>query len=171
MAKRFELKDFNKILDELNGASDRASILVATALVEDGIYFMLKDQLRPIENSDDESSVFGDRGIFGSFNNMIVGAYFLKLIGPQTRRDLDLMRRIRNLAAHDPNPALFSEPEIASRCREIELIAYPGSTTPQLQTLKQKFIACAQIYSGMFLARTYLESSGKGEGVVTLLEK
>src|SRR6266481_4800084 len=80
---------------------------------------MIRSKLREPESSQQEEALFSDTGIFGSFRQKIWTAYFLKWIGPLTRRDLDLVRSIRNIVAHNMNPVSFDTPEIANRCSEL----------------------------------------------------
>jgi hypothetical protein len=46
-------------------------------------------------------------------------AYALGLIGPNARRELHLIRKVRNEFGHEPKPISFDHPPIASRCREL----------------------------------------------------
>lgn len=46
-------------------------------------------------------------------------AYFLRLIGPVTRRELDIIRTIRNECAHNMNPVSFDTEPTISRCRAL----------------------------------------------------
>jgi hypothetical protein len=45
--------------------------------------------------------------------------YLLGLIGAAARRDLHLMRKVRNVFGHSAKPLSFSEPSISSQCREM----------------------------------------------------
>ena len=58
-------------------------------------------------------------------------AYLLGLIGPAARRNLHLIRKIRNAFGHNPSPINFSDPAIASRCRELSHSHLEANATPR----------------------------------------
>jgi hypothetical protein len=84
--------------------------------------------------------LFADNGLFGSFSQKIWAAYFMNIIGPRRRRDLDLIRLIRNRVSHDMNPISFAMPEIASRCRELDELPSPSATPGDL---RERFMGTA----------------------------
>jgi hypothetical protein len=83
--------------------------------------------------------LFEDRALLESFGAKITMGHALGLYGNQTRRNLDILREIRNLFAHDITPLAFVTPEIAQACRELTIpparkdlrIADLGSDTPR----------------------------------------
>jgi hypothetical protein len=77
----------------------------------------------------------------------------MKLIGPTARKDLDLIRKIRNEVAHNMNPVSFDLPTIASRCRELVFAkeTIPGQQTPP--DLRGKFLVTVQVYVGILMLR------------------
>lgn len=121
MPKRYRPEDLDGPLKELEGESVRAAITVGASLVEYGLELLIEAHLREPQTDAEKAILFTDNGIVGTFWEKIWLAYFLRLIGPQTRRDIDLIRSIRNEAAHNPSPISFDTPEIAGRCRELEL--------------------------------------------------
>jgi hypothetical protein len=153
MAGRYELKDFDGILEELDHESHRAAIMVGGSLVEHALEKMIRSKLRKPENSQQKEALFNDTGIFGSFHQKIWAAYFLKWIGPLTRRDLDLIRSIRNIVAHDMNPVSFDTPEIANRCSE--LFAAKDSVAAQQRPtdLRGMLMLGVKFYTGALLLK------------------
>src|SRR5262249_57189938 len=90
-------------------------------MVEYAIELAISCRLPEPRDNKEETALFSDNGIVGIFSKKIWAAYFLKVIGPEARRDIDLIRNIRNQAAHDMNPISFdSTPEIAARCQELQ---------------------------------------------------
>jgi DNA-binding MltR family transcriptional regulator len=61
----------------------------------------------------------GQAGSIGSFSSRIDLAYLLGLIGPEARREVHLVRGIRNEFGHNPQQLTFTAPEISNRCREL----------------------------------------------------
>ncbi|MDD2898327.1 MAG: DUF4145 domain-containing protein [Desulfuromonadaceae bacterium] len=89
------LKDLNS---DLSG-SDRACAVLAGALLDDRLMNLLKTYLVPSEKPNDDK-LFSPSGALGSFSARIELCRRLNLIDDKTRLCLDLIRKIRNDAAH-----------------------------------------------------------------------
>ena len=114
----FPTEDLESILRELIDSPPRSSVLTAASLIDYALERLIGSHLRtPSKKNDWE--LFTDNGLFGTFSRKIMGAYYMKLIGPNTRRELDIIRAIRNDCAHDLKPVTFATLGIASRCREL----------------------------------------------------
>jgi len=122
MAKRYEPKDVGQIQKELDGGNDRAVILVGAAMADHALERCIRSHLRAPATKTEEGMLFAESGIFGTYSKKIQAAYFLRLVGKATRRDLALIGEMRNQTAHDMNPFSFDDtPEISYRCRELNL--------------------------------------------------
>lgn len=55
----------------------------------------------------------------GTFSSRIDLSFMLGLISPLSRRDLHLVRKIRNTFGHTHQPVGFDDQAIANRCREL----------------------------------------------------
>jgi hypothetical protein len=121
MPRKLDIKDPDGIMKELEGDNDRAAILVGASIVENALGRCIRSRLREPSTDEERQALFSENGILGTFSELIWMAYFMRLIGPLARRNLDLIRLIRNHAAHDMNPLSFSETsEIYNRCRELD---------------------------------------------------
>jgi len=132
MAKQYEAADIQQAFDQLADENDRAVILVGSALLEDALEQVILSRLREPQKTE-RHMLFSERGILKTFAEKTIAAYFLKIIGPVTRRDIDLVREIRNRAAHNMTPVSFDgTPEIASRCCKLNIAkdSIPGKATP-----------------------------------------
>jgi hypothetical protein len=97
--------------------------------VEHALEFVIACRLREPRNKTEENALFQEKGILGTFSEKIWAAYFLKIVGHNARRDLNLLREIRNQAAHDMNPCSFeSTPAIRSRCGDLGLAEHAAAT-------------------------------------------
>lgn len=167
-------EDIDKIYDQLEGESDRAAIIVAGALLETCLELMISSHIpRPITKAE-IASLFSENGIAGTFSAKIWLAYCMKLIGSLTKRDLDLIRKIRNDAAHELLPVSFSLSTIADRCRAIDfsktLKGQPGLSLRRAFLAKVKFLTAALVARAAFVPRaadrgTRLETRSKGHGM------
>jgi hypothetical protein len=104
---------------ELYGASDRATAVMYGAIVENGLQHLLETEIRPDLNSKDRS-----------FASKTAMAYALKLIGPISRADLNLIRILRNEFAHSRKPFGFDAPEVKAVCDELKIPDLPGAYIP-----------------------------------------
>jgi DNA-binding MltR family transcriptional regulator len=82
--------------------------------------------LRPMTKQD-KDRLFVDTGIFPSLYHKIFAAYALGLIGNKARKDLDIMRRIRNVAAHSIGLLSFSDPPICDILKSLSFSQAPPS--------------------------------------------
>jgi hypothetical protein len=109
--------------------SDRATALMFASFVEIHLERLLLSSMRSNLNSEDRRKVFQNEGPMASFSSKIVTAYALGLIGQKTRRDLDLIRLLRNEFAHSRTPFDFTTPEVGRVCHEFKLVEMPPPMT------------------------------------------
>jgi hypothetical protein len=147
--------DISLVFKELEGESDRAAITVGGSVLEYALELCIESRLREPQEQPEKEILFADKGIIGAFYEKIWMAYFLKIIGPQSRRDIDLIREIRNEAAHSTNPISFENtPAIANRCRELIFAkeSIPGKGNPP--DVRGMFVVTVQFYSANLMLRS-----------------
>ncbi|RAT95702.1 MltR family transcriptional regulator [Brevibacillus sp. Leaf182] len=131
--------DFRRTLTD---ETDRGCALMAGAFLDDQIKYLLKDFLVDDKRSFD--NLFSGTGGLSSFSSRIEMAYLLGLISPSIKRDLNLIRKIRNKFAHSAQKISFDTSGISDRCNDL-------SFTPehdQKQSTRVKFIRVAFIIAG-----------------------
>ena len=108
-----------KILNaEFFQTSDRACAIVAAALLEQLLHDLLHAHLVPNPSSND--TLFdGPSAPIGSFATKIDFAYRLGLISARLTRDLHLVRKIRNLFAHELEGCTFDRTNVANQVAEL----------------------------------------------------
>ena len=168
MRTRYAPQDMNLILAELAGENDRAAITVGGSLVEHALELLLASRLRQPANKTEASFLFSDPGILGTFWEKIWAAYFMGLIGPGARRELDLVRAIRNQVAHNMNPVSFAVPEIANRCRELRMF---GDAITEPQNLRMRFLATVQILAGALGLKSQEDQLSEAKEALESLQK
>jgi hypothetical protein len=148
---RYKPQDFQLIIDEALGQNDRAAITVGSSLVEYAIEEYIRSRLRTT-NAEERKRVFSPGGLFDGFSKKIAGAYFLNLIGPVTRANLDIIRAVRNQVAHDMNPVSFdSTLAIHDQCMAIDETHF-GVSDPYYSA-SVKFKVAVQFYAFNILLR------------------
>lgn len=101
------------LLDE----TDRGCALMVASFLD----FKLEQLLiaRLVDDSKMVSELLAHSGPLGTFSSRIDMAFALGLIGANVRRDLNLIRKIRNEFGHSHRPLMFSDDAISSRCNEL----------------------------------------------------
>ena len=101
------------IIADFDAESDRGAIILAATGIEDTIEFRLGLMMPVLEkDASARAEVFGARGCMGTYADKILMAYALGIIDERGRRDIDLVREIRNACAHCRLPISLSVPEL-----------------------------------------------------------
>ena len=102
----------------LSRESDRAAAVLAPALLDSALEILLRHFMLTTNTTD--ALLDSDRAL-GTFSSRINAAHSLGLIADDVAHDLDSIRRIRNIFAHDIAIHSFDDPTVADRCRELQL--------------------------------------------------
>lgn len=113
----------------LTSESDRGCALLAASYLDGEIETLLKRHF--VDEPNVVAEMLSPNGPIGSFSTRIDLAFLLGLIGSTARRDLQLIRKIRNDFGHCPHPLTFDEPSIAARCREMRLTIVEKDARPR----------------------------------------
>ncbi len=104
----------------LEGETDRGVALAGAAYLEHAAAEMLR-----VFFVDDQQRagwlLNGPNAPVGSFKARYQLAYCLGLLGPQMYADMENIRQVRNTFAHTYQPVDFSSPEVAQRCKGLQL--------------------------------------------------
>jgi len=128
-------RDWHRLTEEFADESDRASALVAAALLDLNLEDLLRAHL-----IDDHDQV--DLLLASGLRNLIIrvrACYCLGLISNEERHDLRLINELRNTFAHDLHVS-FEDPSLRKRCARFKLIrrvVSPGTPVPPRQALEQ----------------------------------
>lgn len=106
-------------MEELTEQTDRGAALLAAAYLDDALKEML--QKRFVGQQNETVKAFQGNGPLATFSSRIMIAFLLGLITEMERRDMDLIRRIRNDFAHLHEAVDFSEPPHSQRCLELAM--------------------------------------------------
>jgi hypothetical protein len=105
-------------IPHIKNESDRASIILHASLLENIVLERLKDFM-PSLNADEKARIFGFEGPCGSFSNRLRMAHALEAIDRATRRKLEIIKEMRNVAAHANAEVTFDTPEIRQATIEL----------------------------------------------------
>ena len=133
------LKHESEVVDfrhTLNAETDRGVALMAAAFIE----YQLESLLRTyfVDERSVVNRLFEADGPLGTLSAKTDASYVLGLIPKETRRDIHLIRKIRNEFAHSSAPMTFETPGIANRCALLGHDFIGGT-----KTARQKFVRTA----------------------------
>lgn len=115
--KRVGLEEgLEDLAGELFKASDRALAVLWCATVEDNLCKFILTKMRHL-SPDDRDKMFGGYGPLSTFASKISVSYAFSFIGDTTRRNLNIMRDIRNAFAHTGAALSFNTKEVSDVCR------------------------------------------------------
>ena len=141
-----EVFEFRHSLSE---ETDRGCALMAAAYLADQLERLLRRTFVDDETAIEE--LFRPLGPLGSFSGRIEMCYALGLLSDETRRDLNLIRKIRNDFGHVAKTLTFDEPGIDARCRELHH-SYREAESPA----RSKFTSAVMAISGVVHALIHM---------------
>jgi DNA-binding MltR family transcriptional regulator len=112
--KQKEVEAFRKTLSK---ESDRGCALYATSYLDKAISDLLYCALAYDKKIDKD--LFEGTAPLATFSARIKMAFYLGKISKIERRDLDLLRKIRNLFAHSADEISFEDEKINNQCRAL----------------------------------------------------
>jgi DNA-binding MltR family transcriptional regulator len=136
-----EIESLAKAIELFTRQADRGTALVAAAWLDDALATLLRSQFREDKSTADE--IFRADGPLGSFSARIDTCYLLSLLEPMARRDLDLIRMIRNEFAHTRSKVTFASSQIKNRCNELHAAKACAAGGVRLTSSKHKFMVTA----------------------------
>jgi hypothetical protein len=114
---------------ELFYTSDRVTAVMLASFVETALERLLASRMRDDLNSSQRERLFGFEGVVGTFSAKIMIAYAMKIIGPITYSDLNLIKLLRNEFAHSRRAFNFQTPEVVAVCKELKIPKLQDSST------------------------------------------
>jgi hypothetical protein len=123
--------DLPAMEQEFYGEADRAVVILQASMVESILENAIAQRMRHDLKEETKKEIFEFEGPIGTFSAKITVAYALGIFGSITRRDLDLIRLMRNQFAHSRKPLKFSISVVTNVCAQLRLPDVAGvSLTP-----------------------------------------
>jgi DNA-binding MltR family transcriptional regulator len=118
-----EGRELSQVWDEINKQHHRAAAIMAGAMVESALEGLL-DRLF-VELSDDEyQTLFDYPGSLSSFGSKIMVGYAAGFYDKTLKKDLDIIRVVRNAFAHAKKPITFDTLQIAAEINQIGYVKW-----------------------------------------------
>jgi DNA-binding MltR family transcriptional regulator len=131
----------------LGQESDRGCALMAAAYLESELGQLLRRYL--VNDETVAGNLLTGTGGLATFSARIDLAYLLGLVSPNGRRDLHLIRKIRNDFAHSPANIAFDHPPIAARCRELHHDLWKDQLPPRKKFVRVVMGAAALVHGAL----------------------
>ena len=106
-----DIQQWSGFFDELRSETDRGATILAGVWIDE----LLKRKLSTLfteGNSDARRKLFDFSGPFAAFSSKILAAYCLGWIDSDIHHDIDLLRKIRNLFAHELHGLNLESPRV-----------------------------------------------------------
>jgi DNA-binding MltR family transcriptional regulator len=111
------LDDVIAVRASLSEETDRGCAMMAAAYLDDQLKLLLRQIMVEDEAVIDE--LLRASGPLAAFSARINLCFALGLLPPMARRDLHLIRKIRNDFGHTAKPQTFEDAAISARCKEL----------------------------------------------------
>lgn len=115
------IEEFLDFRTSLNQESDRGSVLMAAAFIEDKIAQLIESFL--VDNKRVRERMLKGNGALTTFSSKIDMAYLLGLIPENVLNDLHILRKIRNEFAHNASTISFETPSIKDRTNALTVLS------------------------------------------------
>ncbi|WP_271525239.1 MltR family transcriptional regulator [Bradyrhizobium sp. CCBAU 53380] len=109
-------EEINKLFAYMKKDSARGAVASMSSLIEEALASAIKHRLVPLTEKE-ESNLFENNGPLSTLSSRINMGYALGIYGAKARRDLNLLREIRNAFVHSIRHIEFDTPEVAQLCR------------------------------------------------------
>ncbi len=114
------LKEFLPFLDSLNAESERGGVLISSSYIENLLGEIIRNFLLDVSSAN--KLLDGGYSPLSSFSSRIQLTYCLGLISEQEYKELETIRKIRNIFAHKMK-ASFKDKKLVDLCHNLKFSA------------------------------------------------
>jgi hypothetical protein len=118
------------------GRSDRSVAILIAIQIDEALKRTLVRWLRPL-NTKERDGLFGINRPLSNFSARIRLCHAMRVIGPDTRDELDIIREIRNAFAHSGREISFATKEIKDACNFLRSPFWFPSMRPRARRGRQ----------------------------------
>ncbi len=133
---------------------DRAIAILEAAQVDRSLEVIIKYKLIKLNSEDEKNLFIGDSAPLSTFSAKTKMAFALGIFGRKTRKELDIIRTIRNAFAHAAKPLTFSTSQITDECSK--LIRKFSQSNPK--TAREQYIQSASYLSASLISLKFPQS-------------
>lgn len=115
---KMDLQEVGIFRMHLDRETDRGCALMSAAFLDEKLKELLQQYM--VQDTQSLKELFSGNGAISSFSSRIELSYLLGLISKNVRKDLNLIRKIRNEFAHSIEIIDFDHPKISGRILELQ---------------------------------------------------
>jgi len=143
LGKGIPTKEHRRALaKEIIHASDRSVAILLTNYLDECLRVALWGILPNRDDNTPKDRLFSDFGVLGTLSAKISMAHAMMLFGDVTYKNLETIRKIRNVFAHSAHPLTFRTPEIRAACKSlVRLPAVYRMKEIAFRSSRDKFVA------------------------------
>ena len=106
---------------EIEGVSDRSAAILVASQVDEVLGGLIESNLEK-KSEATLRALYGSGGALSTFYAKIHLGYAMGFYDEETRDDLEVIRRVRNVFAHAHRPIDFKATKVAKECRKFKII-------------------------------------------------
>ncbi|TQO56168.1 hypothetical protein [Paraclostridium bifermentans] len=114
-----EQENLAAIYKEIEESNDRAVGILCGSILDEQLKQMLKSFL--VKDNKIEKEFLGGQGAISTFESRITACYYMGLIDEIERKNLEVIRKIRNKLAHSFGPIDFNTQSIKDLCNNLKI--------------------------------------------------
>jgi DNA-binding MltR family transcriptional regulator len=140
-------KNIAAILFIMVRESERGCALAGASFLEEELASLLKGYF--VNNKKYVDEIFSPSGPLDSFSSRINMSYCLGLISNVARKDLNLIRKIRNRFAHSAENVSFEDTDIKAHCDKLYHDVYKEKLTPRWKYIRVVTAVALEVHMSM----------------------
>lgn len=149
---RDSMNDLMHFRASLSSETDRGSVLMAAAYLDDRLKMLLQKVL--VQDKKISKEAFEFNGPLGTFSSRINFAYLLGVLPKNARLDLHNIRNIRNIFAHQAAPLTFEEPKVKSLCGQLTFHGVKSVASPDSKFRRSVMALLTSIINAEFSVKS-----------------
>ena len=130
LSEPLSFRDLQALGKEIDEGSDRSVAIISAARLQNALEQLILTAL-PCKGGTSREELYSRDGPLSSFYAATILAAALDLIDEQTKRQLNIVRNIRNAFAHAAKPIGFRTPEVLVECHKLIV---PTATNRPIQS-------------------------------------
>jgi len=121
-----QLEEFELFMKEIRRGSDRSAAILVALHTQDDVTRLVCSNLEGLFDEGLMKELMKQNAPLGSFYSATLLAFAMGLIDETTKKQLNLIRDIRNAFAHALRPISFKTPEIVEACEKLHRLHHGG---------------------------------------------
>ncbi len=145
----YTLKQYEAFQQAYEGESDRSVVILAASFIERALEEYIRKKL---VDEPTVSKLFDGYAPLATMAAKIDMAFAIGLLPKHVYEDLRLIKKLRNLLAHEPKPLSFASTRVSDLCSNFSKIKRSDGTVLELKSGRAQFL------NGVFFSILHIEA-------------